>query len=158
MIRLSIKDSRKKVKEKALKKARKEAAKQKKIAAEKQQKVLAEKLRAEAAMQLEQNRKRTENARIAKKASADARALIKRKVTQNWDRPSSVSGHLKCKIRIGLIPSGDVMSVVVVESSGNPLFDDSAERAVRKASPLPVPKDPNVFKDFRSFNLEFAPD
>jgi hypothetical protein len=49
------------------------------------------------------------------------------------------------------------MSVVIVESSGNSLFDDSAERAVRKASPLPVPKDPGVFKQFRSFSLEFAP-
>ena len=139
-------------------KVRKEKAKQKKIAEEKRQKTLGEKLRADAERQLEQNQQRAENARIAKIASADARALIKRKVTQNWNRPGSVSGHLKCKIRIGLIPSGDVMSVVVVESSGNSLFDDSAERAVRKASPLPVPKDPNVFKDFRSFNLEFAPD
>ncbi|SMG67316.1 protein containing TonB, C-terminal domains [methanotrophic bacterial endosymbiont of Bathymodiolus sp.] len=50
------------------------------------------------------------------------------------------------------------MSVVIIESSGNSLFDDSAERAVRKASPLPVPKDPGVFKQFRSFSLEFAPD
>ncbi|TXL22630.1 protein TolA [Methylococcaceae bacterium HT2] len=138
--------------------ARKEAAKQQKIAAEKRQKELEEKLRVAAAREAEQSRQRAKNTRIAKKASADARALIKRKVTQNWNRPVSVSGKLRCKIRIGLILSGDVMSVVVVESSGNQLFDESAERAVRKASPLPVPKDPNVFQGFRSFNLEFAPD
>ena len=138
--------------------ARKEADKQKKIAAEKKQKALQEKLRADAARQLEENRQRAAKARIAKKASADAKALIKRKITQNWNRPGSVPEKLRCKIRIGLIPSGDVMSVVVVESSGNSLFDASAERAVRKASPLPVPKDPNVFKGFRSFSLEFAPD
>ncbi|TXK93160.1 protein TolA [Methylococcaceae bacterium HT4] len=138
--------------------ARKEAAKQQKIAAEKRQKEQEEKLRVAAAREAEQSRQRAKNTRIAKKASADARALIKRKVTQNWNRPVSVSGKLRCKIRIGLIPSGDVMSVVVVESSGNQLFDESAERAVRKASPLPVPKDPNVFQGFRSFNLEFAPD
>lgn len=138
--------------------ARKEAAKQQKIAAEKRQKEQEEKLRVAAAREAEQSRQRAKNTRIAKKASADARALIKRKVTQNWNRPVSVSGKLRCKIRIGLILSGDVMSVVVVESSGNQLFDESAERAVRKASPLPVPKDPNVFQGFRSFNLEFAPD
>ena len=64
---------------------------------------------------------------------------------------------MKCKIKIGLIPSGDVMSAAVVESSGNSLFDDSAVRAVYKASPLPVPKDPNVFKQFRNFTFVFAP-
>lgn len=138
--------------------ARKEALKLEKIAAERRQKAEQEKLRVEAARQAEQNRIRAQNARIAKQATADATALIKRKVTQNWNRPGSVSGNLKCKIRIGLIPSGDVMSVVLVESSGNALFDESAERAVRKASPLPVPKDPTIFKGFRSFNLEFAPD
>lgn len=138
--------------------ARQEALKKQKIAAEKKQKALAEKLRLEAARQVELNKQRAENARIAKKASADATALIKRKVTQNWNRPGSAPKNLKCKIRIGLIASGDVMSVVIIESSGNSLFDDSAERAVRKASPLPVPKDPGVFKQFRSFSLEFAPD
>lgn len=138
--------------------ARKAAAKQKKIADEKKKKAQQEKLRAEAARDKEQNRIRAENARIAQKASADATALIKHKVTQNWNRPGSVTGRLKCKLRIGLIPSGDVMSVVLIEGSGNSLFDESAERAVRKASPLPVPKDPSVFKDFRSFILEFSPD
>ncbi len=138
--------------------AKKEAAKQKKIAAEKQQKAQAEKLRLEAVRQTELNKQRAENARIAEQATANATALIKRKITQNWNRPGSVPVNLKCKIRIGLIASGDVMSVVIVESSGNPLFDNSAERAVRKASPLPVPKDANIFKRFRSFNLEFSPD
>lgn len=138
--------------------ARLEAEKQKKIAAAKKQKAAQEKLRADAAREKEKNRIRAENARIAKKASAQATALIKRKVTQNWNRPGSVTTKLKCKIRIGLIPSGDVMSVVLIESSGNALFDESAERAVRKASPLPVPKDVKVFKNFRSFILEFAPD
>lgn len=138
--------------------ARKQAEKQKKIAAEKKKKAQQEQLRAEAAREKEQNRIRAENARISQKASADATALIKHKVTQNWNRPGSVTGRLKCKLRIGLIPSGDVMSVALIESSGNSLFDESAERAVRKASPLPVPKDPSVFKNFRSFILEFAPD
>jgi len=64
---------------------------------------------------------------------------------------------LSCKVKVNLIPSGDVMSVSVVKSSGNALFDNSVERAVRKASPLPVPKDPSVFKQFRSFTFVFAP-
>jgi len=137
--------------------ARKKAEKQQKIAKEKQhQEELARQKKA-AAKQAEVNRVRSENARIAKKATADAKVLIERKVTQNWNRPSTVSGKLACTIRVGLIPSGDVMSVVVVKGSGNQLFDDSAERAVFKASPLPVPKDRNVFSKFRSFTFVFSP-
>ena len=127
-----------------------EAEKQEKIAQEKRQRENEENLKIAAAQE-------AENASIARKASVDAAALIKRKVTQNWNRPGSVSGNMKCKIKIGLIPSGDVMSAAVVESSGNSLFDDSAVRAVYKASPLPVPKDPNVFKQFRNFTFLFAP-
>ncbi len=130
--------------------ARIETEKQEKIAQEKRQRANEEKLKIAAAQE-------AENAKIARKASVDAAALIKRKVTQNWNRPGSVSGNMKCKIKIGLIPSGDVMSAVVVESSGNSLFDDSAVRAVYKASPLPVPKDPNIFKQFRKFTFVFAP-
>ncbi len=137
--------------------ARKEAEKQKKIAAEKQQREQQEKLKAAAAKQAEANRIRAENAKIANKAAADAKALIKRKVTQNWNQPSTVANKLSCKIKVTLIPTGDVMSVTVLKSSGNPLFDASVERAVHKASPLPVPKDPQVFKQFRHFSFVFAP-
>ncbi len=137
--------------------ARKEAEKQQKIAEEKQRQEELARQKADAARQAEENRVRAENARIAEKATADAKVLIERKVTQNWNRPSAVSGKLACTIRVGLIPSGDVMSVVVVKGSGNQLFDDSAERAVFKASPLPVPKDPKVFSQFRSFTFVFSP-
>jgi len=137
--------------------ARKEAEKQQKISQEKQRKKELARKKVAAAKQAEESRVRAENARIAKKSTADAKFLIERKVTQNWNRPSTVSGKLACTIRVGLIPSGDVMSVVVVKGSGNQLFDDSAERAVFKASPLPVPKDPKVFSKFRSFTFVFSP-
>jgi colicin import membrane protein len=50
------------------------------------------------------------------------------------------------------------MDADVVRSSGNGVFDRSAENAVRKASPLPVPKDRKLFRrNFRSFTFEFKP-
>ena len=78
-------------------------------------------------------------------------------MTQNWNQPNVASGKLSCIVKVSLIPSGDVMSVSVVKSSGDSLFDDSVERAVHKASPLPVPKDRNLFKQFRNFTFVFAP-
>jgi len=39
-----------------------------------------------------------------------------------------------------------VESVSVVESSGNPRYDLDAEKAVRNASPLPIPSASERFK------------
>jgi colicin import membrane protein len=53
------------------------------------------------------------------------------------------------------IPGGEVTGIEVVRSSGNHAFDRSVEAAIRKASPLPQPKDPSVFA--RVINFEFDP-
>jgi colicin import membrane protein len=66
---------------------------------------------------------------------------------------------LKCTIQVKLLSSGEVMDAVVVSSSGDPVFDRSAENAVRKASPLPVPQDKELFnKQFRVFSFVFKPE
>jgi len=138
--------------------ARKEAEKQQKIAQEKQRQEKLVRQKEAAAKQAEESRVRAQNARIAKKAMADAKVLIKRKIMQNWNQPSAIPDGLSCTIRVNLIPStGDVMLVNVEKSSGNRLFDESAERAALKASTLPVPKDPKIAQQFRSFVLLFDP-
>ena len=42
----------------------------------------------------------------------------------------------------------------LTQSSGDPVFDNSALNAVRQASPLPMSADPEVAAQFRSFNLK----
>lgn len=65
---------------------------------------------------------------------------------------------MKCKILVRLIPSGDVVSVRITQSSGNIAFDRSVEMAVNKASPLPVPKsDTGLFDHFREVEFVFDP-
>ncbi|MFW6191480.1 MAG: cell envelope integrity protein TolA, partial [Thiohalospira sp.] len=60
--------------------------------------------------------------------------------------------------RVRLNREGRVLSVEVLESSGNPSFDSSLERAVLRASPLPVPDDDELFESsFREFNMKFSP-
>jgi colicin import membrane protein len=62
-------------------------------------------------------------------------------------------------LSVNLDPFGQVLSVRVVRSSGNAQFDRSAEAAVQKASPLPVPQDVMIFNStFRTFNFEFNPE
>jgi len=83
---------------------------------------------------------------------------IQQRVNQRWIKPTLSTQGLSCTIKVKLLPSGDVMDVVIIRSSGQPLFDRSAENAVRKASPLPVPKDRALFtRYFRQFTFEFNP-
>ena len=51
-------------------------------------------------------------------------------------------------------PGGVVINVSVARSSGNPALDNSARAAVFKASPLPVPDDPDLFNAFRQITLK----
>jgi colicin import membrane protein len=49
-----------------------------------------------------------------------------------------------------------VESVKVSQSSGNAAFDRQAMAAVQKASPLPIPDDPSIAKDFAEITLPFS--
>lgn len=62
---------------------------------------------------------------------------------------------LSCHMKLVISPSGEVTSANVDKSSGNPLFDASAVRAAYKASPLPTPRDPAVFR--ADFGFTFKP-
>ena len=86
------------------------------------------------------------------------KGLIRSKITRNWIFPASYQKGMKCKILVRLIPSGDVVSVRVIQSSGNSAFDRSVEMAVNKASPLPVPKSSSgLFDHFREVEFVFDP-
>ncbi len=80
-------------------------------------------------------------------------------VVANWSRPPSARNRMEAKLLVELVPTGDVVAVTVLESSGNSAFDRSAEAAVRKARRFEVPKEPDIFEDhFRRFTLLFRPE
>jgi len=96
---------------------------------------------------------------VAQQSEAEQTKLaIKQKVNRSWIRPVSTTAGLKCTIRVRLLSDGTVMDAEVISSSGDEDFDRSAENAVNKASPLPVPKDKELFaREFRSFQFLFNP-
>jgi colicin import membrane protein len=51
-----------------------------------------------------------------------------------------------------------VLDVQVTKTSGDPSLDSSARAAVLKASPLPVPSNPDEFDSFRQFALKVKPE
>jgi TonB family protein len=80
-------------------------------------------------------------------------------VSMNWSRPPSARNGMEVRMIVELVPTGDVVGVTVVSSSGNEAFDRSAEQAVRKAGKFDVPKDPSVFeKYFRRLQVNFKPE
>jgi colicin import membrane protein len=69
-------------------------------------------------------------------------ALIKSNTTYagSTDQP----GNPKASFRVELLPTGEILSVRLIKSSGVPQFDDAVERGINKSSPLPKKKDGTV--------------
>ena len=93
----------------------------------------------------------------AKSVLAEYIPYIQDKIQRNWLRPPGSPQGLSCLVKVRLIPGGEVASVNVIRSSGDPVFDRSVESAVLKASPLPLPSDPSLFTHFREINFNFDP-
>jgi len=93
-----------------------------------------------------------------RKAVADVNSKIEAKLNRLWRRPLGTAAGLSCVILVKTVPGGEVVDARVTRSSGNAAFDRSAERAVMKASPLPVPDNPGLYRIFRNFEFRFRPD
>lgn len=81
-------------------------------------------------------------------------AQIYSKIRRNWR--GAPNDSFRASARIAMSESGDVLSVVITKSSGNMEDDAQIRTAIERSSPLPVPKDAEVFqKYFRLISLHF---
>ena len=76
-------------------------------------------------------------------------------IKEQWTWVGKVT-DLEVTVRFGILENGKVIGLRVVEGSGDPSYDDSVLRAMRKAAPLPPPPD-DYRKDFMSVELTFRP-
>ena len=79
---------------------------------------------------------------------------IRQKVVENWNRGSQKT--LKTGVIVEIGRSGGVQSVTITESSGSNEFDRSVSLAIRKASPLPIPDNPDYYEHIRKFRFVFS--
>ena len=80
-------------------------------------------------------------------------------VAENWSRPPRARNGMEVELMIELVPTGDVVGVTIVRSSGSEAFDRSAENAVRHAQRFEVPEERQLFeRDFRKFRILFRPE
>jgi colicin import membrane protein len=157
-------DAERKKKAEADKQRQADSERKKKAEQEAKKKAAAEKKRKQEAAR-QQEAERALQTQLAEE-QAQARAehalseyipYIQDKIQRSWLRPAGSPPGLTCLIQVKLIPGGEVVSAKVIRSSGDPLFDKSVETAVLKASPLPLPSDPGMFKYFREINFNFDP-
>jgi colicin import membrane protein len=147
-----------------------------KLEKEKAEKQKAEEVRKKReADEAERKRKAEEDkARVAKaKAEAEAKAAaeavaatrqnevnlyrgrIRDKIRGRANVPDTVTGKPEVEVRITLLPGGEVLDIKLVKSSGNRIYDEAILRAIRSASPLPVPPaHSELFPQFRDLILK----
>lgn len=174
-----IEEEKRRLKELAEQKAREE----KRLAELKQQQEKLRKQQEEAKKLAELEKKKAEELERAKKLKAEKeqaarelaareaekkafidgevnkyKALIVNAISRQWILPDNVDSSLSSKFRIRLAPDGMVLEVTLVRSSGDPVLDRSAQSAIYKASPLPVPSDTQTFNLFRDISLTVRPE
>jgi colicin import membrane protein len=111
--------------------------------------------------QLTLERKSLANSRPGKKVQSEIdkyKALIIQTISGNWIVPRDLDQGKSCDLLIHLAPGGVVTNVELSRSSGNLALDRSAQTAVLKSSPLPIPKDTSLFEYFRILKLTVRPE
>jgi len=113
---------------------------------------------------LESESRQLRNLQNVNRASQQARVVqdfqerIRNKIKDALVEPRNLKGDASVKMQVNLLPNGEVMRVTLVKSSGQPMYDSAVERAIFKASPLPLPAERELAAKFREgLILEFRP-
>ncbi len=69
------------------------------------------------------------------------RDMISAKVRGNTRLPDNLKGNPEVRCLVRVLPTGEVLNVQVIQSSGNAAYDEAVVRAIEKSSPLPLPVD-----------------
>jgi colicin import membrane protein len=88
----------------------------------------------------------------------DFQERIRTKIKDSLILPQSLKGDAEVVFQVNLLPNGEVLRVTLIRTSGQPLYDGAVERAIFKASPLPLPADRDAAAQFRDgLTLKFRP-
>lgn len=90
--------------------------------------------------------------------------LIRRYVSEQWRRPPSARNGMVVDVVISMLPTGEITGAVVVRTSGDPGFDQSAVQAIRNVGRIPEMQQlsrekPATFDSlYRKRTLRFKPE
>ncbi|WP_228273613.1 energy transducer TonB [Rhodocyclus tenuis] len=86
---------------------------------------------------------------------ADYAGKVRGKIRGNIVLPPGIQGNPETIFEVTQLPSGEVLSVRIRKSSGNPALDAAVERAILKSSPLPKPDSAELFE--RVLKIPYRP-
>ena len=118
-------------------------------------------LAAQASKELDQERQniqqQAQNAARSKMVD-DYVSRIRQKIRGYVRLPQGLQGNPEAVFRVDMLPDGTVARVTQLRSSRQPAYDQEVERAIWKASPLPLPPDRGAAAEFRNgLELTFRP-
>jgi colicin import membrane protein len=88
----------------------------------------------------------------------EAQDRIRTRIRSYLRLPPNLAGNPESVFRVTLLPNGEVLQTQLLRSSGQASYDREVERAILKASPLPLPKDRGAAAVFRDgLILKFRP-
>jgi len=95
------------------------------------------------------------NAARGSAQQAEYKALIEARINRAWIRPTTARAGIDCEVRVTQVPGGEVVGVQVTKCNGDAAVRESIEAAVYRASPLPLPPNPDLFD--RNLVVNFTP-
>lgn len=165
-IELKTKEARRKEEER--KKLKEEELKQQKekLKQEQDKRELDKKLQQEKAEKLREQQAQADAAKALKAQAAarnsaaqsmvgDFKSRIQAKIKSKIILPPDLVGNPAAEFDVTLMPTGEVLHLKLMRSSGSSAYDSAVERAIFKAQPLPLPPDPSLFGEFRELHLKF---
>jgi colicin import membrane protein len=96
-----------------------------------------------------------DSAAASNKSMADWVNKVRAKIRGNVTLPPDVKGNPEAIFDVVQLPTGEVISVRLRRSSGQPALDNAIERAILKSSPLPRPDRAETAP--RAFELKYRP-
>lgn len=154
----------KKEKELAQKKLQQQKLEQQQLQKQKleQQKLTQQKLvqqqtaaKQEAALKAEKDKLALEHQEFLLTEVEKYRAAFQELIEDNRILSAVFPTNINCKIRIKLLPDGSVLSVNIVQASGNPAYDELATTAIYKSAPFPMPQEHELYNQLRDIILSF---
>ena len=101
------------------------------------------------------------NAQEDEKVANSYMQLIQQRLSENWSRPPSARLGMQVSIELRLVPTGRIVGVTIIESSGDRAFDQAAQQAAFKAEQFKELQemDSTIFeKYFRKVKVIFSPE
>ncbi len=117
----------------------------------------AEALKAQAAREAQDRSQQQQQAAENDRAGKEYVARITAKVKGNINEPGSIAGNPEAVFGVVQLPTGEIIDVRRVKSSGNAAYDEAVQRAIWKSSPLPLPPADRAYLWQRNLELRVRP-